>query len=134
MALTPLLVRLGPASARFGAAAAVTAKAAGSSARSLPQSAMPVSLTSHERAHLKARAHGLEPMVQIGHAGVTDALVAEVDRALTAHELIKVRLGDADRDARDAHATTLSARTDAVAVQRVGKVLVLWRPRPDVPS
>lgn len=60
---------------------------------------------------------------------MTDALVAEVDRALTAHELIKVKLGAADRDVRDAHADALCARTDAVSVQRVGKVIVLWRPR-----
>lgn len=92
---------------------------------------MPVSLTSRERAHLKARAHGLEPMVQVGHAGVTDALVTEVDRALTAHELIKVRLGALDRDVRHAQADTLCARTDAVPVQRVGRVVVLWRPRAD---
>lgn len=90
---------------------------------------MSVVLTSRERAHLKARAHTLAPIVQVGHTGVTDALVAEVDRALTAHELIKVRLGGADRDVRNAHAETLCARTDAASVQRVGKVVVLWRPR-----
>ena len=50
---------------------------------------MPVALTSRERASLKGRAHALEPIVQVGHAGVTDAVVAETDRALTAHELIK---------------------------------------------
>lgn len=90
---------------------------------------MPTAITSRERAHLKARAHALEPIVQVGQAGVTDALVAQVDRALAAHELIKVKLGGADRDVRAAHADTLCARTDAVSVQRVGKVVVLWRPR-----
>jgi RNA-binding protein len=90
---------------------------------------MSVVLTSRERAHLKARAHALEPTVQVGHAGITDALVAEADRALTAHELIKVKLGEADREIRDAHADALCVRTDAVSVQRVGKVIVLWRPR-----
>lgn len=95
--------------------------------------AMSVPLTSRERAHLKARAHALEPIVQIGHHGITDTVVAEVERALTAHELIKVRIGGTDRDAREAMGAQLCARTDAASVQRVGKVLVLWRPRPSEP-
>lgn len=67
----------------------------------------------------------------IGQAGVSDAVVAEADRALTAHGLIKVRIGGADRDARAEMRNALCARTDAAAVQSVGKILVLWRPRPD---
>jgi RNA-binding protein len=88
-------------------------------------------LTAKERAHLKARAHPLEPTVQIGHGGVTDAVVAEIDRALTTHELIKVRAATADRETRRAWLDTICERTDAAAVQAVGKVMVLWRPRPD---
>jgi hypothetical protein len=57
-------------------------------------------LTPRERAHLQPRAHGLEPVVQTGSAGVTQALIAEVERALTAHELIKVKITGEDRDAR----------------------------------
>lgn len=92
---------------------------------------MPVVITSRERAQLKARAHPLEPIVQVGQAGLSDALVAEVDRALAVHELIKIRLGGADREVRAALADALSARTGAAEVQRVGKVLVLWRPKPE---
>jgi RNA-binding protein len=91
---------------------------------------MPVSLTPRERASLKGRAHALEPIVHVGHAGLTDAVVTETDRALTAHELIKVRIGAADRDERVATIEALCARTDAAEVQRVGKIAVLWRPRP----
>ena len=87
-------------------------------------------LTSKERAHLKARAHVLEPVVQTGGAGITDAVVAEVDRALTAHELLKVRVGVDDREERVAMGDELCARTGATAVHQVGKVLILWRPRP----
>jgi len=83
---------------------------------------------------LKGRAHALEPVVQIGHAGLTDTVVKEVDRALTSHELIKVRISGDDRDARHALADTLCERTDAAAVQRVGKILVLFRPKPEVPD
>ena len=92
---------------------------------------MPVSLTPRERSHLKARAHGLEPRVQVGQAGLTDRLAAEVDRALTAHELIKVKILGDDRHERASIAESLAARTDAALVQSVGKVIVLWRPRPE---
>ena len=89
------------------------------------------SLTTRERAALKARAHALEPVVRVGHAGVTDAMLAEIDRALEAHELIKVKIGEGDRDTRRDHAETMAARTGAAVVQSVGRVLVLWRPRPE---
>ena len=90
---------------------------------------MPVSLTPRERVSLKGRAHALEPIVQVGTAGLTDAVVTEANRALTAHELIKVRVGGADRDERATTITALCARTDAALVQKVGKIAVLWRPR-----
>jgi RNA-binding protein len=91
---------------------------------------MPVHLTARERQHLKARAHALEPIVQIGHAGLTDAVAVEIDRALSAHELIKIKVAAIDRAAREALCDAIGARDDAAEVQRVGKVLVLWRPRP----
>ena len=91
---------------------------------------MPIALTPRERAHLKARAHALDPVVRVGQAGATDNVVAEVDRALTAHELIKVRIDDTEREQRVATGEAICARTDAVAVYRVGKIVVLWRPRP----
>ena len=91
---------------------------------------MPVSLTPRERASLKARAHALEPVVQVGGAGLTDALVGEVDRALSAHELIKIKIAGDDRGVRAALAEAVCARTDAALVSQVGKVFVLWRPLP----
>jgi RNA-binding protein len=90
-------------------------------------------LTARERAALKARAHPLEPLIRIGHAGVTDAAVAAIDRALEAHELIKVKLGEGERDDRNEMRTAITARTGAALVQSVGRVIVLWRPRPDEP-
>ena len=95
---------------------------------------MSVTLTARERAHLKARAHALEPVVHIGHGGVTDAVVAEVERSLAAHELIKVRAGGPDRDERRAIFEAICTRTGATAVQTVGKVAVLWRPNPEEPA
>jgi RNA-binding protein len=92
---------------------------------------MPTTLTPRERAHLKARAHALEPVVHIGGSGATDRVVAEVDRALSAHELIKVKINSDDRADRVALGDELCERTGATAVHRVGKVLILWRARPE---
>ena len=88
-------------------------------------------LTPRDRQKLKGRAHGLEPVVQVGQAGITDQVARELDRALTAHELIKVKVLAPDRDAREVLCDDIVSRTDAAEVQRVGKVLVLWRPRPE---
>ena len=91
---------------------------------------MSAPLSAKSRAALKARAHALEPVVHVGAGGLTEAVVAEIDRALTAHELIKIRAGAAERDARAAMLEAVCARTGASPVQTVGKVLVVWRPRP----
>ena len=95
---------------------------------------MPTTLTARERTSLKGRAHALEPVVHAGSSGVTDTLVAEVDRALTAHELIKVKVNTADRTERLAVGDEICARTGATPVHRVGKVVILWRPRPMEPG
>jgi RNA-binding protein len=91
---------------------------------------MTLQVTARERARLKARAHALEPVVQVGHSGVTDQLVKEIERALAAHELIKIKVTVADRDQREEICNDIATRTGAAPVQRVGKVLVLWRPKP----
>jgi len=91
---------------------------------------VPISLTARERSHLKARAHSLEPSVLVGHGGMTDGVAAEIERALKARELIKVKIL-AERDERHEIADAISTRTDSAIVQQVGKVVVLWRPKPD---
>jgi RNA-binding protein len=88
-------------------------------------------LTAAERKALKARAHKLEPVVRIGAKGLTEEVLAEIDRALRAHELIKVRAGPLDRDARDEALGSICEKTGAEAVQQVGKVFVLFRKKPD---
>ena len=71
--------------------------------------------------------------MQVGQSGATDKVMAEIDRALTAHELIKVKILGDDREARAEIATAVATRADAALVQSVGKVVVLWRPNPDEP-
>lgn len=87
------------------------------------------SLSARERAALKARAHALEPVIRIGHAGVTDAVLAAIDRELEAHELIKVKIGEGEREQRAAMTDAIRAGTGAAVVQSVGRVIALYRPR-----
>jgi len=89
-----------------------------------------VSLTSRQRSHLRSAAHALDPLVLVGRAGVTDAVVREVDEALEARELIKVRL-PGDRDARARAAAAIAARTGAELAGRVGRIAILYRENPD---
>ena len=88
-------------------------------------------VSSAERRALRAKAHDLDPLVRIGDAGLTDAVIAETDRALTAHGLIKVRVFGDDRGARETIAATLVERLGCALVQSIGKLLVLWRPQPE---
>ena len=88
------------------------------------------------RKQLKQIAHHLQPVVTVGDAGVSDAVIAETDRALKDHELIKVKLHSADRDEREHLGETLAAACEAETVQKIGKVIVLFRrnpqPNPDL--
>ncbi|MBU3694887.1 MAG: ribosome assembly RNA-binding protein YhbY [Rhodocyclaceae bacterium] len=87
-------------------------------------------ISAAQRRELRGRAHALKPLVQIGHDGLSAGVVNETDRALAAHELIKVRILDEAREDRDAMLAALCAATGAAAVQHIGKTLVLWRPKP----
>jgi RNA-binding protein len=92
---------------------------------------MPVELTAKDRARLKAQAHALEPSVSVGNAGATRAVIAEVDRALAKRELIKVKIQGDDRVLRKQLGDELGEATSAAVVHRVGKVVILWRPKPE---
>jgi RNA-binding protein len=83
-------------------------------------------LTGKQRRWLRAQAHGLEPVVHVGGKGLTEGVVAETDRALAAHELIKVRLVG-DREEREEAAAALAERCGAEALGIVGKVAMLFR-------
>ena len=87
-------------------------------------------LTSKRRSELRAEAHKLDPVVIIGDKGLTDEVVAEIDRALKAHELIKVRAAAGDRDARGVWMEAICEKLEAHPVQQIGKILVVYRERP----
>jgi putative YhbY family RNA-binding protein len=90
-----------------------------------------INLTPAERRALKASAHHLNPVVLMGSAGLTPAVTKEVDAALKVHELIKVRVAGDDRVERAQIFEALAEQLGAACVQHIGKLLVLWRPRPD---
>ncbi len=84
-------------------------------------------LSPTRRRELKARAHALDPVVLIGGAGLSPAVLAEIDRALKSHELIKVRVNGADRLGRETILAEVCKQTGAQPVQHIGKVLVVFR-------
>ncbi|MEQ1772864.1 MAG: ribosome assembly RNA-binding protein YhbY [Burkholderiales bacterium] len=89
-----------------------------------------VQLTPDQRRVLKARAHHLEPVVIIGDGGLTPAVLHEIDVHLKSHELIKIRVAGDDRDARVAMIGNISETLTASPVQHIGKILVIFRPKP----
>lgn len=91
------------------------------------------SLTEKQKKHLRGLAHAREPVVLIGQGGLSPAISGELDTALGAHELVKVRARIGDRDQRDSIFAELAERTRSTLVQRIGNVGVFYRPRQDKP-
>jgi RNA-binding protein len=89
-----------------------------------------IQLTPAQRKVHRADAHHLDPVVQIGGDGLTAAVKKEIDAALKAHGLIKVRVFSDDRAQREDYLNTLADELDAAPIQHIGKLLVLWRPIP----
>ncbi len=85
-------------------------------------------LTPEQRKFLKSQAHGLKPVVMIGQSGLTEAVVKETQRALAAHELIKIRVLNDNRAEREAWLADICAATDAAPVQHIGKLLLIYKP------
>ena len=79
---------------------------------------------------LRRIAHHLNPVVSIGDAGLTDAVVGETERALSDHELIKVKIHSESRDERKALTSQLAQRCEARLVQSIGKVAILYKDNP----
>jgi RNA-binding protein len=90
-----------------------------------------ITLTPAERRDLKARAHHLHPVVMIGDAGLTPAVVREIEVHLKSHELIKIRVLGDDRGQRRSLIDSICTSLAAAPVQLIGKILVIFRPRPE---
>jgi RNA-binding protein len=84
-------------------------------------------LSETQRKHLRRIGHDRDPVVLIGNAGLGPNLIAEMDRALTDHELVKVRARVGDRDLRDELLAALATATKSELVQRIGHVALYYR-------
>ncbi len=93
-----------------------------------------MALTEKQKKHLRRLAHPLSPVVMLGSAGLTAGVVAEMDRALADHELVKVSARLGARQTRDLALDTLASRTASELVQRVGNVGVFYRRHPSLPK
>jgi RNA-binding protein len=91
---------------------------------------MPKAITDKQRRWLRTRVHHLKPVVTVGQAGLTEAVLGEIDVALTAHELIKVRVNAGDRRERDTISGRIAERSSADLVLRIGSVAAFFRANP----
>jgi len=89
-----------------------------------------IQLTPAQRKEKRSEAHHLDPVVMIGGDGLTPAVQKEVDAALNAHGLIKVRVFSDERATRETIFASLADGLGAAPIQHIGKLLVLWRPMP----
>jgi RNA-binding protein len=91
-------------------------------------------LNTAQRTHLRRLGHALEPVVLVGQNGISPNLVAELERALNDHELVKVRARVGDRKLRDGILDDLARSTGAEIIQRVGQVALYYRRNPGKPG
>lgn len=98
---------------------------------SLPPNLAP-NLTPTRRRELRALAHALKPVVSISQKGLTETVLKEIDRCLTSHELIKIRVYETEREQRETLLSELCAALAAAPVQHIGHLLVVWRENPKV--
>lgn len=85
-------------------------------------------LSNEEKKRFRAIGHKLKPVIIVGSKGLSESLIAELDRALEDHELIKIKLAVEDREDRQPLVEEITHQTGAVTVQSIGKVVLLYRP------
>jgi RNA-binding protein len=93
-----------------------------------------MSLSETQKRQLRKLGHPLKPVVMVGANGLTDAVCNEIDLSIAHHELIKIKVSAADREARDSMISELCRRSNADLVQRVGNIALVYRPNPKNPK
>lgn len=86
-----------------------------------------MALSAAEKKHFRGIGHHLKPIIQIGGNGLSEALLAELDRALEEHELIKVKVHAEDRDSRRAVIDALPAAVGCELVNTIGNIALIYR-------
>lgn len=84
-------------------------------------------LTEKQRKHLRGLGHALNPVIHLGKGGASEAVIAQTDEALTAHELVKVRATGLEREERDAALELLAQRTKSEMAGKIGHTALLYR-------
>lgn len=95
---------------------------------------MTTKLSEKQRKYLRGLAHGRDPIVMVGQSGLSPAVTNELDIALGAHELVKVRARVGDREQRDTILDQLASQTSSTLIQRIGNVGVFYRPHKERPK
>lgn len=84
-------------------------------------------ITEKQKRHLRTLAHKLKPVVTIGDAGLSDAVIREIDLSIAHHELIKIRVHAEDRDERKDLINKLCTKSNAILIQSIGHLAVIYR-------
>ena len=87
-------------------------------------------LSNLKKRELRKKAYLLKPFVLIGQHGLTDAVLAEIDVALSAHELIKIRIRQSDKNLLNANCIKIKEHLGAIVIHQIGFITVLYRPKP----
>lgn len=90
-----------------------------------------MSLPETLKRELRGRGHSLKPVVSVGNAGLSKAVLREIELSLEHHELMKIRISGADREARSAMIVQICTTFDADLVQAVGHVALIYREKAD---
>ncbi|WP_266158375.1 ribosome assembly RNA-binding protein YhbY [Dyella silvatica] len=93
-----------------------------------------MALSPSQRRYLRSLAHDLKPVILLGAKGATEAVVKELDLALSHHELVKIKLSGGDKDERQAQIDFLANGTHSESVQQIGHIVVLFRRNEDEPK
>ena len=91
---------------------------------------MKINLSNIKKKELRKKAYLLKPFVIIGQHGLTDAVLSEIDAALNAHELIKIRIRGADKNVRAEQCLKIEQKLDAEIIHQIGFIVSLYRPKP----
>ena len=90
-----------------------------------------MNLSNKQKQYLKGLAHPLKPVVQLGGNGLTEGVLAEIENALSFHELIKVKVPTDDRDEKEMIMNAIVGETKSLKVQTIGHILVIFRTSPE---
>ncbi|GBU09335.1 RNA binding protein associated with pre-50S ribosomal subunits [Gammaproteobacteria bacterium] len=86
-----------------------------------------IKLSKEQRQYLKSLAHHLKPVILIGDKGITDTVITECKKSIAHHELMKIRISGADREARNAAIVQLEDSINATVIQKIGHVVTFFR-------